>query len=60
MKGDENVSGMSQARYGWTCLYFPPVSLRDPCASLVLAGIKVLERIVTFVPQGVQFVLSLN
>jgi len=60
MKGDENVSGMSQARYGWTCLCFPPVSLGDPCASLVLAGIKVLERIVTFVLQGVQFVLSLN
>ena len=53
MKGDENVSGMSQVRRGWICLCFPPVGLGDPHASLVLAGVKVLERIVAFVPQGV-------
>jgi len=44
----------------WTRLCLPPVGLRDPHASLVLAGVKVLERIVTFMLQGAQFVLSLN
>ena len=44
----------------WMHLCFPPVGLGDPRASLVLAGVKVLERIVALVPQGAQFILSLN
>jgi hypothetical protein len=57
----ERVSARGKSEtWTWTRLCLPPVDLGDARASLVLAGVKVSERIVAFVSQGAQFVLGLD